>query len=143
MEIELIDVSELPPDVLPQPRRPYRKRAPPRAPPRPRLLAIQDWLRTAYRVRKRLKEQPDLPPEVLAQEERIEVLQLKQALSLLALAPQIQHSLLLLAPPLAESPALRKGLLKLTQVQDREAQVADYELLLASSDGASPVLSRK
>jgi len=130
MEIELIDVSELPPHLIPKPRKPYRRRAP-RAPPRPRLLAIQEWLRFAYRVRKRLKEDPALSHEALAQEERIEVPQLKQALSLLALAPQIQHSLLILDPPLAESAALRKELLKLAQIQDREAQVADYEHLLA------------
>ncbi|MFA5111888.1 MAG: hypothetical protein WC443_10815 [Desulfobaccales bacterium] len=137
MEIELIDVCDLPPHLIPKPRRPYRRRAPPKPPPRPRLHTIQDWLRTAYRVRKRLKEQPALTHEVLAQEERIEVLQLKQALSLLSLAPQIQHSLLLLDPPLAESSAFRKGLLKLVAITDREAQVADYEDLLAGP-GMSP-----
>lgn len=61
------------------------------APPPPN---IQDFLRKAYFFKKRMRDNPELTREVLAQEEGIDLVQMGKILSLLTLTPATQQAIL-------------------------------------------------
>jgi len=86
----LIDTFPLPPEMCRPKRAAYKRKPRPPKPVPPPPPTIPDFLREAYIFKKRLRANPGLTREVLAQEEGIDLVQMGKILSLLTLTPALQ-----------------------------------------------------
>jgi hypothetical protein len=113
--IYLIDTLPLPSEMCRPKRAAYKRKPRPPKPAPPPPPTIQDYLRKAYVFKKRMRDDPGLTREVLAQEEGIDLVQMGKILSLLRLTPATQQAIL--AMPKEKIVAVEKEFWRLVEAR--------------------------
>ena len=98
----------------------------------PQAPAIQLQLKQALLWAERLKGAPGLTRAALAREAGIDPTRLSQIMNLLNLAPTIRSHILTLHPSIGRGPVSERQLRELSRVQDRQAQVHEFDQLLTT-----------
>ncbi|MCG3205534.1 MAG: hypothetical protein KCHDKBKB_02256 [Elusimicrobia bacterium] len=94
--------------------------------PTPQPPSIQILLKSAYRFKRRLEENPKLTRARLAREEGINASYLSRILNLLKLVPEIQSHILKMAPSVIQSPISERKLQHLARNLNRLQQLEEF-----------------